>query len=187
MKITKIGTKGLDLIKSFEGLKLKPYLCPAKVPTVGYGSTFYENDKKVKLTDPSITEQRASELLLDSLKGFERYVDSYCRDDINQNQFDALVSFCYNLGPANLKSSTLLKKANVNPNDPTSWNTNNPDIAPMDDLIKMFKNGQTKFVIYEKVSQKITFDLKGKHKKVKLVVYSNIKKSQYSIKVKCSK
>jgi lysozyme len=119
MKITKIGTKGLDLIKSFEGLKLKPYLCPAKVPTVGYGSTFYENDKKVKLTDPSITEQRASELLLDSLKGFERYVDSYCRDDINQNQFDALVSFCYNLGPANLKSSTLLKKANVNPNDET--------------------------------------------------------------------
>ena len=65
MKITKIGTKGLDLIKSFEGLKLKPYLCPAKVPTVGYGSTFYENDKKVKLTDPSITEQRASEMLLD--------------------------------------------------------------------------------------------------------------------------
>ena len=119
MKITKIGTKGLDLIKSFEGLKLKPYLCPANVPTVGYGSTFYENDKKVKLTDPSITEQRASELLLDSLKGFERYVDSYCRDDINQNQFDALVSFCYNLGPANLKSSTLLKKANANPNDPT--------------------------------------------------------------------
>ena len=119
MKITKIGTKGLELIKSFEGLKLKPYLCPAKVPTVGYGSTFYENDKKVKLTDPSITEQRASELLLDSLRGFERYVDSYCRDDINQNQFDALVSFCYNLGPANLKSSTLLKKANVNPNDPT--------------------------------------------------------------------
>jgi lysozyme len=119
MKITKIGTKGLDLIKSFEGLKLKPYLCPAKVPTVGYGSTFYENGKKVKITDPSITEQRASELLLDSLKGFERYVDSYCRDDINQNQFDALVSFCYNLGPANLKSSTLLKKANVNPNDPT--------------------------------------------------------------------
>lgn len=119
MKITKIGTKGLNLIKSFEGLKLKPYLCPAKVPTVGYGSTFYENGKKVKITDPSITEQRASELLLDSLKGFERYVDSYCRDDINQNQFDALVSFCYNLGPANLKSSTLLKKANANPNDPT--------------------------------------------------------------------
>ena len=119
MKITKIGTKGLELIKSFEGLRLKPYLCPAKIPTIGYGNTFYEDGKKVTMKDPEITEQRATELLQDSLKGFEKYVDSYCRDDINQNQFDALVSFCYNLGPANLKSSTLLKKANVNPNDPT--------------------------------------------------------------------
>ena len=119
MKITKIGTKGLELIKSFEGLRLKPYLCPAKIPTIGYGNTFYEDGKKVTMKDPEITEQRATELLQDSLKGFEKYVDSYCRDDISQNQFDALVSFCYNLGPANLKSSTLLKKANVNPNDPT--------------------------------------------------------------------
>lgn len=75
----------------------------------------------------------------------------------------------------------------LNPSNPTSWNTNNPDIAPMDDLIKMFKNGQTKFVIYEKTPSKISFDLKGMYGKVKLVVYSNIKKSQYSIKVKCSK
>ena len=119
MKITKLGSKGLELIKSFEGLKLKPYLCSAGVPTIGYGNTFYENKAKVTLKDSAITEQRAVELLAWSLKGFEQYVDSYCVDTITQNQFDALASFCYNVGPANLKSSTLLKKVNANPNDPT--------------------------------------------------------------------
>jgi lysozyme len=119
MKITKSSNKGLDLIKSFEGLKLKPYSCPAGIPTIGYGNTFYENGKKVTLTDPLITESRANDLLINSLAKFEQYVDSYCIDSINQHQFDALVSFCYNLGPQNLKSSTLLKKVNVNPSDPT--------------------------------------------------------------------
>lgn len=118
-KITKIGQKGLDLIKSFEGLYLKPYLCPANVPTIGYGNTFYENGNKVTLKDPIITEARAIELLMSELGMYEQKVDSYCIDTINQNQFDALVSFCYNVGPGNLKSSTLLKKVNVNPNDPT--------------------------------------------------------------------
>ncbi len=110
------------MIKSFEGLRLKPYLCSAKVPTIGYGNTFYENGKKVTLKDSEITESRATDLLAWSLGKFEQYVDSYCRDDVSQNQFDALVSFCYNLGPANLKSSTLLKKVNADPNDPTIKN-----------------------------------------------------------------
>jgi lysozyme len=122
MKITKISKKGLDLIKKFEGLKLKPYLCSAGVPTIGYGNTLYENGKKVSLKDTIITEQRATELLSNSLKNLEQHVDSFCRDDINQNQFDALVSFAFNLGPYNLKSSTLLKKVNKNPNDPTIRN-----------------------------------------------------------------
>jgi lysozyme len=122
MKITKISKKGLDLIKKFEGLKLKPYLCSAGVPTIGYGNTLYENGKKVSLKDTIITEQRATELLSHSLKNLEQHVDSFCRDDINQNQFDALVSFAFNLGPYNLKSSTLLKKVNKNPNDPTIRN-----------------------------------------------------------------
>ena len=119
MKVTNISEAGLNLIKSFEGLRLKPYKCSAGVPTIGYGNTFYESGKKVSLADVAITESRAIELLAWSLKKFEQYVDSYCRDDISQNQFDALVSFCYNLGPANLKSSTLLKKVNKDPNDPT--------------------------------------------------------------------
>jgi lysozyme len=116
-KITKIGSKGLDLIKSFEGLSLTPYLCPAHIPTLGYGATYYPDGTKVKITDKAITQEKANEMLLSMLKHYEKTVDSYCRDDINQNQFDALVSFAYNCGVGNLKSSTLLKKVNVNPNN----------------------------------------------------------------------
>jgi len=119
MKITKTGPKGIELIKKFEGFESKPYKCPAGIPTIGYGATFYPDGKKVSMTDQPINEAQGTELLKSMLVSFEKYVDSYCRDDINQNQFDALVSFAYNLGPANLKSSTLLKKVNANPNDPT--------------------------------------------------------------------
>jgi|LauGreDrversion4_2_1035121.scaffolds.fasta_scaffold08177_6 lysozyme len=118
-KITKIGKGGLDLIKSFEGLYLKPYLCPAGVPTIGYGSTYYENGKKITLKDKPITEARANEILAHELSAFEKYVDAFCQDNITQNQFDALVSFAYNVGHNALKSSTLLKKVNKDPNDPT--------------------------------------------------------------------
>jgi len=119
MKITKTGTKGIELIKAFEGFRSKPYKCPAGIPTIGYGATFYPGGKKVTMADAPITEEQGTELLQSMLVNFEKYVDSYCRDDINQNQFDALVSFAYNLGPANLKSSTLLKKVNANPEDET--------------------------------------------------------------------
>jgi lysozyme len=117
MKVTKTSNKGIDLIKSFEGFSSKPYLCPAKICTIGYGATFYPDGKKVTMKDSPITEEKGVELLKSMLVKFEQYVDSYCIDTVNQNQFDALVSFCYNLGPANLKSSTLLKKVNANPND----------------------------------------------------------------------
>lgn len=119
MKITKISTKGLDIIKKYEGFSSKPYLCPAKVPTIGYGSTYYEDGSKVKLTDSPITQERATDLLEALLVSYERAVDSYCIDTINQSQFDALCSFAYNCGVGNLKSSTLLKKVNVNPDNPT--------------------------------------------------------------------
>jgi len=119
MKITKISENGINLIKKFEGFSSKPYLCPAKICTIGYGATFYANGKKVSMSDPEISEKAASDLLKEMLKRFEQYVDSYCTDSITQNQFDALVSFCYNLGPANLKASTLLKKVNADPSDAT--------------------------------------------------------------------
>lgn len=119
MKITKVSQRGIDLIKKYEGLKLAPYLCPANIPTIGYGSTFYSNGVKVKMTDAPITEGKASELLRNLLITFEKGVDSFTTDLVSQNQFDALVSFAYNCGLSNLKSSTLIKKVNINPNDPT--------------------------------------------------------------------
>lgn len=119
MKVTKASQKGLDLIKRFEGLKLKPYNCPASIATIGYGNTYYPDGTKVKLTDPAITKEKAEELLKFLLTSYEKGVDSFCRDDINQNQFDALTSFAYNVGVGNLQKSTLIKKVNKNPNDPT--------------------------------------------------------------------
>lgn len=117
MKITKTSKKGIDLIKKYEGFRSKPYKCPAGVSTIGYGATYYPNGIKVKLSDPAIDEKHASLLLEAMLVPYEKAVDSYVRDDINQNQFDALVSFAYNLGNGALKGSTLLKKVNANPND----------------------------------------------------------------------
>ena len=105
---TKTSSKGIELIKSFEGFYAKPYMCPANVATIGYGTTRYPNGKKVTLNDSPITEAVAIEYLKDSLIKFERDVDAFCRDDINQNQFDALVSFAYNTGPRGLNK--LFKK-----------------------------------------------------------------------------
>lgn len=114
----KVSQNGINLIKKFEGFKSKPYLCAAGVATIGYGSTYYENGARVKLTDSPITEDWADQLLRNVLKQYELSVDVMTRDDISQNQFDALVSFAYNVGIQNFKTSTLLKRVNANPNDP---------------------------------------------------------------------
>ena len=105
------GEKGLSLIKSFEGLKLDSYICPAGVPTIGYGTTKI-NGQAVKVPS-TITESQANEFLQTDVKTFEQAVNSAVTVPITQNQFDALVSFTYNLGPGNLRSSTLLKKLNA--------------------------------------------------------------------------
>jgi len=119
MKITTISPKGLNLIKECEGLRLKPYLCSASVATIGIGTTIYPNGHKVSMADPAITEAQALEFLAHDLQYFCKQVDAYTTDAVNQHQFDSLTSFAYNCGVGNLKSSTLLKKVNVNPGDPT--------------------------------------------------------------------
>ena len=107
MKTSEIG---LDLIKSFEGLKLESYLCPAKVWTIGYGHTQGVRQGQ------AISEQQAESLLKGDLLIYEKAVLSH-NLKLNQNQFDALVSFTYNVGPGNLAKSTLLRKVKLNPND----------------------------------------------------------------------
>lgn len=119
MKITRISTAGLSLIKQFEGLRLKPYLDSVGVPTIGWGTIRYPNGSIVNINDRAITEAEAESFLQNDVKRFELDVDAMATDALTQNQFDALVSFAYNLGPAALKGSTLLKKVNANASDPT--------------------------------------------------------------------
>ena len=101
-----IGQKGIDLIKHFEGCELNAYKCPAGVWTIGYGHI------KGVSKGMSITQEQAEQMLLDELKEYENYINELVTVNLSQNQFDALVSWVYNLGPANLQSSTLLKVLN---------------------------------------------------------------------------
>lgn len=96
---------------SIEGLRLKPYLCPAGKPTIGIGSTFYEDGTPVKLTDPAITQERAFSLALSLVQNhFQKTVLKYWPEVQNKYQLAALSSFAYNVGEANFAASTLLKK-----------------------------------------------------------------------------
>ncbi|MDM1050607.1 lysozyme [Sphingobacterium hotanense] len=116
----KTGEKGLALIKSFEGFYSKPYKDPIGIPTIGYGFTYYLPDRrKVTMQDRRLTEHQATCMLQEILKGYEGDVSRLVKSNLTQNQFDSLVSFTFNLGAANLGKSTLLKKVNINPNDPS--------------------------------------------------------------------
>lgn len=114
----KLNKKGIDLMHQFEGLQLEAYLCPASKWTIGYGNTYYENGKPVKQGD-KITEERADQLFLMIVEDFAKAVRGLLKTTLNENQFSALVCFAYNVGVANLKGSTLLKKVNINKDDKT--------------------------------------------------------------------
>ena len=106
----KTSPKGIALIKEFEGLRLKAYLCPGGVWTIGYGHTAGVKPGMV------ITEAQAEEYLKADLLAFERYLNGLGLA-LNQNQFDALISFIYNVGTGNFSNSTLLRKVRVYPQD----------------------------------------------------------------------
>lgn len=102
----KTSNSGINLIKKYEGCYLESYKCPAGKWTIGYGHT--KNVKKGMI----ITKLQATEYLKDDLVTYEKAVNKYVKVPINQNQFDALISFAFNCGTGALKSSTLLKKLN---------------------------------------------------------------------------
>ncbi len=102
----KISQEGLSLIKKFEGCRLESYKCAAGVPTIGYGST-----KGIEM-EMTISKDRAEELLLEDVEVFEAEVSKAVEVPLHQHQFDALVSWTFNLGGANLNASTMLKVLN---------------------------------------------------------------------------
>ena len=106
----KTSPKGIALIKEFEGLRLKAYKCPGGVWTIGYGHTAGVKPGMV------ISEAQAEEYLMADLIASEKYLNDL-RLAINQNQFDALISFFYNVGTGNFSRSTLLRKVRANPQD----------------------------------------------------------------------
>lgn len=104
----------IELIKASEGFKSYAYLCPAGIPTIGYGSTRYEDGTRVKLGDQPIDKLRAEKLLFATLASdYEPGVSHAVQVPLQQCQFDALVDFAYNLGVNQLKTSTLMRKLNI--------------------------------------------------------------------------
>jgi lysozyme len=108
----KTSQKGIELIKLFEGCKLKSYKCPAGVWTIGYGNTFYLDGSKV-LMGQKISQVEADMLLLKLLPKYEATVIKNIKVALTQNQFDALVSFCWNCG----SSQTLFRLVNQKATD----------------------------------------------------------------------
>jgi lysozyme len=106
---------GLSLIKKSEGFRGNAYPDPAtgaKPYTIGYGTTVYPSGMPVKLGD-RVTQEQADAYLRNDVRKFESAVSSAVKVKLTQGQFDALVSFTYNVGPANMSSSTLIKKINA--------------------------------------------------------------------------
>ena len=105
----KTSENGIELIKKYEGFSSKPYLCPAGLPTIGYGNTYYPNGVKVKMTDKPITKGTAHSYLIAVVTQFEDKVNKRLTVSVSQNQFDALVSHTYNTGG----SDTLFRLVNT--------------------------------------------------------------------------
>lgn len=110
-------TIAAELCRKFEGFRSKPYLCPAGIPTIGYGSTAYEDGRRVTLADAPVTKERAEELLMHELH--HQYLPGVLRccpilgAANNLRRLNAIVDFAYNLGVGRLQTSTLRRRINA--------------------------------------------------------------------------
>ena len=116
-EIKQASQEGIDFLMNEEGCVLHPYKDQVGISTIGIGNTYYEDGTRVKMTDAPITKDRAIYLFRNVLQYYENTVWSITRDDITQNMFNALLSLCYNIGPAAFKASTVVKLVNKNPID----------------------------------------------------------------------
>jgi lysozyme len=115
----KLDDKGYKALHLREGLRLNPYLDTKGIPTIAMGNTFYLNGKKVTMNDRKLPLAEATELGKVTADNFAKVVDELVKSDVNQNQFNALVSLAYNIGLNGFENSTALRKVNINPNDKT--------------------------------------------------------------------
>ena len=115
MKLNETGHRTLE---QREGLRLRPYLDTQGVPTIAMGNTFYLEGKKVTMSDRPLSLNEAKTLARSVADIFANKVDYLVTSNVNQNQFNALVSLAYNIGINGFRKSTVLKLVNKNPNDP---------------------------------------------------------------------
>lgn len=102
------------LQRRFEGLYLTPYLCPAGIPSIGYGATYYEDGTRVTLHDPAITRARAEALLLWMVKTvYLPAVIRFCPGIDTAERLAAIIDFAFNLGTGNLRASTMRRRINA--------------------------------------------------------------------------
>ena len=102
------------LCRRFEGFYSLPYLCPAGVPTIGYGATHYLDGRRVQLTDPAISREAAERLLLRMVERvYLPAVLKLCPGITDANRLAAIIDFVFNLGASNLAASTLRRRINA--------------------------------------------------------------------------
>ena len=109
----KLSDNGFRLLGELEGIVLRPYKDSVGIPTIGIGSTYYEDGTKVTMKDKAITKERAIQLAKNVVKSFEARVNKSIVVPMTQNQFDAMVLLCYNIGESGFARSSVVKNFNA--------------------------------------------------------------------------